>query len=205
MLLVILVACSPVPNNAGFQITIFDDSWLDLHLSYTPGEAFPILLNLDRTQDLFTIGLQQIENCDWDTQTLTLTRDATGDLLKALESATYGQESLVTDMLDELGWGNHLEKALYLKAFVVSIEGTPIYGGVFLQEYSQMGITFPVFRVTEIDGQAILRLAPVQPPFSWDEIKGQDLAEEDPARPMVDLILDERIRSVLEEAQKLNQ
>jgi hypothetical protein len=85
---VLLASCSSAPNPDSFQLIIMDESWLDLDLGYTGEQAMPILLNLDTGDNLFVIGLNEIEYYDWDAQVIRLTEDAMSRILDALENAT---------------------------------------------------------------------------------------------------------------------
>ncbi|MBI5929694.1 MAG: hypothetical protein HY862_10320 [Chloroflexi bacterium] len=148
-----------------FQIIILNQDWNDLQLGYRFITAQPNLNAADKSNPLFTIGLEEIESYDWTWQAITLTPDATTRLIDVLPiSDKEGVRSLI-DLKESLGWGNPLENALYIHSFVVMVNGEMLYGGIFLDPMSQMAIDFPVIRISLVNGQAVLYLLPVHIPF----------------------------------------
>ena len=55
----------------------------------------------------------------------------------------------------------HPEAALDQRAFLVSLDGVPVYGGIFLHPMSSMGISFPVIYVEAQDGKLAFAIRPV--------------------------------------------
>ncbi len=152
---------------ATFQLIILKQRWSDLKLGYRAPDALRVLAAIGDGDGLYVAAAQDLDVYDWDRQTLTLTSDATAALMRALAdqgSPPDGVKAIV-EMRSRLGWGNRLESALYTRCFVVNVDGALIYGGIFLDATSQMGIDYPVARVTVVDDRAVTALLPVHIPF----------------------------------------
>lgn len=204
---VVLAACAPTPNDSSAQaydisITIYNDSWSSLQLRYDADHAQDVLTHLTDGTPLYTITPDEIASYNWTSQVLTLTPAATQDLTAALKNATYGQQSVLIEFYDSIDFGNALDRALYTKAFVVTIDGQPIYGGIFLDLYSQMAIDYPVMRIWERDGSAQLALLPTHLPFSLVDDPRSTFATDNTA-VFRDLIRDDRVRELFESQDKL--
>lgn len=156
-----------------FQLIILNEDWHDLQLRYEYNTAYPNLTAADKSNPLFTIGLDEIESYDWTWQAITLTPDATSRLIEVLPiSDKEGVRSLI-ELKESLGWGNPLENALYIHPFVVMVNNEMLYGGIFLDPISQMAIDYPVIRISLVNGQAVLYLLPVHIPFvNYDPFAG---------------------------------
>ena len=160
-----------------FELTILRQNWWDLELGYDPDPAQAILGDADTSNSLFVVRMEQIENYDWNTQTITLTKKATNDLFLALAAQGQGgDEDLqkLKDLKRSLGYGNALENELYIHGFVVKTSGQTKYGGIFLDAVSQMAINYPVIRVTESNGRAALTFLPIHIPFLMIDPIGAD-------------------------------
>ena len=150
-----------------FQLIILKQTTFDLGLGYEAGNAFSILLSEKHVDNLFIVGLNEIESYDWQYQSITLTRQATKDLSQALSLNPELDKGIadLNAMKQTLVWGSELEHQLYARAFVGIIDSRPTYGGIFLDAMSQMAIRFPVIRVGFEDGKAIFNILPVHIPF----------------------------------------
>ncbi len=153
---------------ADFELIILQQDWQDLKLGYQAQPALAVLKSAPTHDNLYVITLKEIEQYDWDKQTFILTQVAT----QALEHTLLSQGRLKDDgvqalinLKKSLGWGNPIERALYTQAYVVKVENEFLYGGIFLDAISQMGINYPVARVSLQDGQAVIALLPCQIPF----------------------------------------
>ena len=166
--------CPTPPSDESFQLIILNQDWQDFGRVYDSEEALPLLMNADTSESLFVISLREIEHYDWDTQVITLTKDATGALVSVLDNAAQGEEAeAIMGLRESLGWGNELERALYIRVFLVRVDSDTVYGGIFLNAVSQMAIDYPVLRVTVVDGKAVFAVLPVHVPFTMvDPIGG---------------------------------
>ena len=160
-------------DTSRFQLVILKQNTFSLRLGYDAEEALPKLLAVNLKDNIFIVGLNEIESYDWTSQSITLTSQATAHLRHALSLRPESDEG-ITDlnaMKKSLNWGNPFEHALYVQAFVVVIDGAPTYGGIFLDAMSQMAIKFPVIRVEIIDSKVVFHLLPVHIPFlTYDAI-----------------------------------
>jgi hypothetical protein len=166
-----------------FQLIILKQNAFSLRLGYDSGEALSKLLAVKLEDNLFSVGLNEIESYDWTSQSITLTHQATEDLCQSL-LLNPGLDKDIFDlnaMKTSLGWGSKLERKLYLQAFVAVIDSLPTYGGIFLDAMSQMAIRFPVIRVGIVDGKAVFNLLPVQIPFLTCDTFPSDKANYDKA------------------------
>ncbi|MBI3162756.1 MAG: hypothetical protein HYZ23_09610 [Chloroflexi bacterium] len=155
-------------QSPNFGIYIFKENWHELELGYEGDHAQDTLNAADANDSLFVLGVDQIDRYDWNLQTITLTKKATSDLLEALANADNTDSleiSKLKDLKRNLGYGNALESALYIRGFVVKLDGQAKYGGIFLDAVSQMAIDFPVIRVTVVDDKAVFAILPTHIPF----------------------------------------
>lgn len=203
-------ACLPIDAGSApdtptheFRIDILDASWGSLQLGYEPDTAQKRLLEADRSAPLLSITDADITSIDWDAQVLTLTPAATEDLHEALKNATYGNQSALIEFYESMDYGNVLDRGLYSKAFIVSVDGETLYGGIFLDLFSEMAIHYPVMRIWEGEGGAArLALLPTHLPFSLVD---------DPRSPFAvpqtdafrERIHDDRIRELFDSQDKL--
>lgn len=150
-----------------FQLVILKQNTFSLSLGYDSGEALSRLLAVDLEDNLFCIGLNEIESYDWISQSISLAYQATEDLSQALSLIPEPDKGItdLNEMKRNLGWGSQFERKLYVQAFIVVIDSLPTYGGIFLDAMSQMAIRFPVIRVRIVDGKAVFNTLPVHIPF----------------------------------------
>ncbi|MCI0399334.1 MAG: hypothetical protein L0332_25565 [Chloroflexi bacterium] len=169
-----------------FQLVILKQSWQELKLGYSYESAWPALTAVDRANSLFTIGLAEMESYHWSQQTITLTQEATNGLIDALAQAGQLKEdaAALKALEASLGWGNPVERALYTRGFVATLNGEPLYGGIFLNAVSQMAIDYPVIRVELAQGRAVLHLLPIHVPFfTTDPLAGESTPAEEIVAP----------------------
>lgn len=181
----LFAACSshtlPMPSDTSFQIVIFKNDWSELRLGYQAQDALPRIQTLEEDDILFVISLKDIELYNWDYQTITLTQKATEQLAITLNTDHKHSEAAeaLMDMRKSLGWGNYLERALYTKPFSVKIDDTVLYSGIFLNAVSQMAIDYPVIRMSEEHGKAVIAVLPVHIPFTMiDPVDGSGMVRE---------------------------
>jgi hypothetical protein len=233
---VFLSACAADNRPAAdtFELIIFEQNWGGLSLGYDYEQAWPKLVALNRDDALFTVGVAEIDVYDWSHQSITLTAEASAGLADALGRADVLNEgaTALKELEASLGWGNPIEQALYTRGFVVTLNDEPVYGGIFLNAISQMGIDYPVIRVEVAQGKAILHLLPVHLPFmttdpvaagnepegpviapeaqaDWNQFPQEftsaflDMANSDQAAAFRVLMQDARIRAVMGQAGKV--
>lgn len=170
---VILSSCSSISTprqstpGTDFKIIILKENWFDLEIGYEAEKAQSVLSSADMSQPVFVISKDQIEKYDWDLQTITLTSNATNELGEALLNigANSTEIEKLNHLKESIGWGNPIERALYIHPFIVQVDNQFKYGGIFLDATSQMAITFPVARVTIAEGKVVMALLPIHIPF----------------------------------------
>lgn len=150
-----------------FKIIILKESWFDLKIGYEAEKAQSVLSSADISNPVFIITKNQIEKYDWDLQTITLTSTATKKLGEALSNISADSDEIekLNDLKESLGFGNPVERALYIHPFIVQVDNQFKYGGIFLDAPSQMAIDFPVARITISDGHIVIALLPTHIPF----------------------------------------
>ena len=173
LLIAILSSCSPIfaPQQSipeiEFKLIILKENWWDLKIGYEAEKAQTILSSADVSNPFFVITKEKIEKYDWDLQTIHLTSTATKELGEALSNiGEYsGEIEKLNNLKESLGWGNSVERALYIHSFIVQVDSQFKYGGIFLDATSQMAIDFPVARITISDGKVVIALLPTHIPF----------------------------------------
>ena len=163
----VALGCKPRERGDGVRLTILKQDWEELHLGYQPGPALAGLAAASLADPLFEVEPDDIAEYRTATETLVLTPAATSRLVQALAQARPRSEGVrdLNALKERLGHADALESALYIRAFVVRVGETRIYGGIFLDPPSQMAIQFPVARVGLEDGKAVFHFLPVHLPF----------------------------------------
>jgi|WetSurMetagenome_2_1015567.scaffolds.fasta_scaffold61446_3 hypothetical protein len=154
-------------SKVDFKIIILKQNWFDLKIGYEPNPAQSILSSADISNSIFVINEENIEEYDWDLQTITLTPTASLELTKTLSNSGANSSGIekLNRLKKSLGWGNSLERALYIHPFIVQLDNQFKYGGIFLDAPSQMAINFPVARVTVSNEKVVIALLPTHIPF----------------------------------------
>ena len=173
MFAVILSSCSSISTprqstpETDFKIIILKENWFDLEVGYEAEKAQSVLSSADTSKPIFVISKDNIEKYDSDLQTITLTSSATNELGTALIKIDANSTEIekLTNLKESLGWGNSVERALYLHPFIVQVDNQFKYGGIFLDAASQMAVNFPVARVTIAEGKVVIALLPTHIPF----------------------------------------
>lgn len=164
----IIGICSPGwSTEPRFRLTVLMQDWHDLGRAYTWEEAWPRLTKASGTP-LFTIDERDVASYDWETQRIVLRSEVNRRVLQAARK-------LPDIKLKALGSTHDLWKAVAYRGFVVSLDGEPLYGGIFLSKESQMALRYPVIHSAMDQHQRIvLRFSPVQFPFGslWDDGSG---------------------------------
>lgn len=117
-----------------FSVHILTETWDSLRLGYKTEKSWPILMKIYKHTTVVEVTSLDIAKYDWVKQQITLTADATAVLKKRFKAGVKGS-------FPDLG-------TLH-RAFVVTVDGEPAYGGVFLDRISPMAIKYPVIYINE--------------------------------------------------------
>jgi hypothetical protein len=105
--------------------------------------SWATLSSVDLSAAAFVVSAQDVDSYNWSTQSIALNADASQKLLVAFP-------------------GPYVESMLTYHAFVVTLDGKRLYGGIFLEPFSQMGIEYPVIYVAETNGEVVFSVRPKQ-------------------------------------------
>ncbi len=124
----------------GFRLHILKLQWPDLGFTYTAQELWPKLRAVNLAESALVLGESDIRLYDWKNQELWLhdaaalrLNECCGDVIK----------------LEAVG-----------RAFVVTLNGRWLYGGVFYLEQGAAAIRFPVIHQYVVRGSTCLRIRP---------------------------------------------
>lgn len=150
-----------VSAQGSFQLHILREGWECLRLGYDLQPAWTVLQEAYASTTAFSITQDDIEAYNWSEQVMTLTPEAS-DLLCPKDTRLP-------------------EFVLDLQGFVITVDGDPVYGGVFMHPASPLAIDYPVIYVERIDADSkvTLTLRPVHSVFhvyskyepQWNGIK----------------------------------
>ena len=158
---------SSAPPKQGVEIAVLNASLDD------PGWPVDFDKVLPRLSDARTAGARitftesDIDEWNWNVQAITLSRTATQRLLASLPAESELADS-VRQMKrghERLNWGNQIGLSLHTRGFLVTLQGEPVFGGVFLEAVSERRVNIPVIRTTLVDGRVVLHVLPVHLPF----------------------------------------
>jgi hypothetical protein len=138
-----------------FAIHILDEDWESLGLGYTSEKSWPILQSRYKHATLVTVTSLDIGEYHWVKQRIILTAEATESLNERFK----------------IGGDNSLSANLGIphRAFVVTVDGQPVYGGIFLDRGSQMAVRYPVIYAGEDkNGLITMDLRPAHSTFELD-------------------------------------
>ena len=127
-------AVAKIPDSVAhnFQLHILKSGFDELRLGYTIAQSWQKLKSIDLKDSAMVITEQDIESYHWADHSISLYPLASAVLVNA-----FGTE-YVSIQLEE-------------HAFVVSLNGEPLYGGIFLLSISPMAIKYPVIYVDTSD------------------------------------------------------
>ena len=139
LLLIASVGCTMTekrtePDSDSFQIHF---GKIDFDLGHTYESSWPLLKDWYATESTLTIGISDIDKYYWDSHVLLLTQKAS----QKFESAFGGYPGPNT-------------------AFVTTVNGEPLYGGVFMVQFSAMGKWFPVIYIGTSDDRVAFIIRP---------------------------------------------
>jgi hypothetical protein len=158
LLAIALSACSPrmgttaivTPENLQFHIGRWDKPVWEANLGYTVESSWPLLQEWYTTDAPFVIDLNDISAYSWGTHELWLTPEMSAEF----ETFFMGEGTI--------------------PAFVVTLKGQPIYGGVFMGYPSAMGIQYPVIYAERIHETIRFTIRPYHSIY-WLDISTHDL------------------------------
>jgi len=166
-----------------FRISVLKPGWHELGTGYEWEDIGPRLRQAVG-EVLWTVDERDVAAYDWRAQRIVLRPEAAQSLLAALHRLPELPERL--QKLQALWSTGDLCRALCHRGFLVSLDGKPLYGGIFAQKISQAAIEFPVlYAAVDEERRIVLRLDPVHFPFGslWDDGTGDAL--ESPVDPDV--------------------
>lgn len=158
-----------------FRLTILIADWEDLGRAQEWSAAWPRLKQAAGNA-LLTIDERDVAAYDWQAQRIVLHPAVSLRVLAAVQERPEISERL--RRLRALWSTDDLMDAANLRGFVVSLDGRPLYGGIFLHKHSQLSMGYPVIHVAmDDDRRIVLRLSPIQFAFGslWDDGTGDAL------------------------------
>lgn len=174
---------SVAPPNQGVEIAVLNASLGDPGWPTDFDKVLPRLSEARSAGARVTFTQSDIDEWNWNAQAITLSRSATQRLFASLpaESELTGSVRQMKKGHERLNWGNQIGLSLHTRAFLVSVQDEPVYGGVFLEAVSERRVNIPVLRTTLVDGRVVLHVLPVHLPFLMV----------DPGSPDHDVTIDE--------------
>lgn len=163
------------PEAPRFRLDILMADWRDLGQAQDWESAWPRLQEASGNV-FFTIGERDVAAYDWQAQRIVLRPEASQRLLAAAQKLPDMPERLVK--LRALWSTGDLQDIVLPRGFVVSLDGRPLYGGIFLSKASNLSMPYPVIHSAMDDSRRIvLRFSPVQHSFGslWDNGTGDAL------------------------------
>ena len=158
-----------------FRLDILMADWQDLERAQDWESAWLRLMKAaDRV--LLSIGERDVAAYDWQAQRIVLRPEVSLRLLEAAQKLPDMPERLYK--LRALWSTDDLVDIVNPRGFVVSLDGRPLYGGIFLSKSSNLAMGYPVLHVAMDDSRRIvLRFSPVQFTFGslWDNGNGDAL------------------------------
>ena len=134
---------APTDAPDSFKLVVLNDTYESLELYRPTVDSWGILSRVSLDGSVFTITAADITNYDWTQQSMALSEAATQRLLAAFHEPS-------------------LPLAPSHQAFVVTLDGERLYGGVFLLPASAIATKFPVIYVDQEEHHFVFRLRPAQ-------------------------------------------
>lgn len=160
---------------ARFRLDVLTADWEDLERAQDWESAWPRLQKA-AGEVLFSLDERDVAAYDWQAQRIVLEPEASLRLLAAAQKLPGLPERLYK--LRALWSTGDLGSIVRRRGFVVSLDGRPLYGGIFLDKSSNLSMDYPVIHAA-IDGsrRIVLRFSPIQFSFGslWDDGTGDAL------------------------------
>jgi len=151
---------------------VIEIAWLDASLAQPDWpRRYPLVLDhlrASRASGPRHVATEHdIEGWDWRDQAITLSVRATRQLESSLPSDDEldGSVRELMRMHAGLGWGCTIGLRLHTRGFLVSLAGSPLYGGVCLEAASERVVEHPVLRSGMDRDRAVFHVLPVHLPF----------------------------------------
>jgi hypothetical protein len=158
-----------------FRLDILTADWQDLGRAQDWETAWPRLQEA-AAGVFFSVDERDVATYDWPAQRIVLRPEAGARLLAAAQKLPERSERLYR--LRALWSTDDLREIVNPRGFVVSLDGRPLYGGIFLDKHSNLSMEYPVLHsAVDEHRRVVLRFSPVQWPFGslWDGGTGDAL------------------------------
>ncbi len=158
-----------------FRLTVLMQDWEDLGRAQTWEEAWPRLQKASGAP-FFTIDERDVAAYDWEAQRIVLRPEVNRRVLEAAQKLPGAEDEM--RKLKALWRTEDLWGAVEKRGFVVSRDGEPLYGGIFLRKESQLSMGYPViYSAMDEHRRIVLRFSPIQFAFGslWDNGSGDAL------------------------------
>lgn len=173
------IVCSPGwAVEPRFRLTVLMEDWMELGRAQTWEEAWPRLQKASGSP-FFTLDERDVAAYDWQAQRIVLRPEVNRRVLEAAQKLPEISDRM--RKLKALWTTGDLWEAVEKRGFVVSLDGEPLYGGLFLHKHSQLSMDLPVIHsVMDEDRRIVLRFSPIQFSFGslWDDGSGDALEDE---------------------------
>lgn len=127
---------------SAFKLIILDDDWDHLlYRTYSLKDSWAVLQKVDLAHSPLTVSGADIATYAWSSQEMTLTEEASKKLAAVFAGPAFPD-------------------SVSHRCFVVTLDGRRLYGGIFLEPWSAMGIGFPVVYVVANGSQFALLVRP---------------------------------------------
>jgi len=131
-------------KKTAFQLHILKGDSFKLLGNITYEQSLQILKKVDlSTSSDFIITEQDIENYNWQQQSIVLTVDKSMDLIRKYLAKNVSLNDFTSG---KYNWTD-VEYGLYTLAFLITLNDEVIYGGIFIRKASSTGASHPVIYV----------------------------------------------------------
>ena len=126
-------------SKQGVEIAVLNASLDEPGWPVEYNKVFPRLFEARAAGARVTFTENDIDEWNWNAQAITLSRTATQRLLDSLPGESELADSVrqMKSGHERLKWGNQIGLSLHTRGFLVSLQGEPVFGGVFLEAVSQ--------------------------------------------------------------------
>lgn len=136
-----------VESEGSFHLHILQGDLSSLELGSDLRVAWDIIQRVYLTTIAFSLTENDVESYDWSEQVIVFTPEASSRLISTLA----GSDSEKLSPTQVLGY----------RAFLVTLNDKPIYGGVFMFPPSAMGIKYPVIYAQFADEKLSFKIRPI--------------------------------------------
>jgi hypothetical protein len=161
-----------------FRLDVLTADWHGLGRAQDWETAWPRLQEA-AAEVFLSIDEREMAAYDWQAQRIVLEPEAGARLLAAARKLPEASERL--HKLRALWSTDDLREIVNPRGFVVSLDGRPLYGGIFLDKHSNLSMEYPVLHsAVDEHRRVVLRFSPIQWSFGslWDDGTGDALESE---------------------------